>query len=241
MRAVYVTIALVAIAAGVCFAEKSSPPDYAALAQSNRKIREIFKAEIAKARTPAQQIELARKFLQSATEENVNTDDRYALLLLAREVAVNAGDVETSSAAVEAMLNSFSLDPLKLKLELAQDLDKWVRAPYARADLIHLYNALIVEALGAEQFELGRRIAASAQVAARQSDDASLGRLINSTTQRLRDAETAYNGARKAEITLTKNPADATANLMVGKYECFFKGDWPAGLPLLAQSSDANL
>jgi len=223
------------------FGEKSPPPDQAALAQANREVREIFKADIAKARTPAQQIELANKFLRSAAEENMSPNDRYALLLLARETAVNAGDVETSTSAVDAILGSYSFDPLKLKLELAQELDKSIRAPYARADLVHLYNAMIIDALTTEQFELGRRIATSAQAAARQSDDPSLGRLVNNTAQRLREAEMAYNGAKKAEITLTKNPADAAANLILGKYECFFRGDWPTGLPLLAQSSDTNL
>jgi len=238
-------LSLIALACALSFsagpATKSPPPDSTALSQANRNIRDIFKADLARARTPTAQIELARKFLQSAAEENVNINDRYALLLLARELAVNAGDVENSTAVADAILDSFSLDPLKLKFEIAQDLDKSVRVPYARSDLIQLYNSLILNAIQAEQFEFGRRISASAQTAARMSDDASLGRLINTTYQRLREAETAYNGSKKAHIILAQNPADPAANLTAGKYYCFYKSDWPVGLPLLAQSNDATL
>src|SRR5256885_16434247 len=85
---------------------KSPPPDAAALSQANRNIRDIFKADLARARTPNAQIELAKKFLQSAAEEKVNLNDHYALLLLARELAVNAGDVETSTAAADAIVDS---------------------------------------------------------------------------------------------------------------------------------------
>jgi hypothetical protein len=40
---------------------------------------------------------------------------------------------------------------------------------------------------------------------------------------------------------LAAKPADPSANLAVGEYECFVKGDWPKGLPRLAASSDEAL
>jgi hypothetical protein len=220
---------------------KSPQPDYLALAQANRSVRKIFEADIAKARTPPGQIELAKKLLQSAAEENINTANRYALLLLAREMAVAAGDVETSTTVADAILNAFSVDALKLKLEVAQELEKKIHLPFARSDLINFYKSLILDALQAERFEFGRRISASAQNAARQGDDRSLTRLINTTEKRLREAEIAYNGSKKAQVTLAQNPADPAANLIVGKYYCFYKSDWSHGLPLLARSSDAPL
>ncbi|HEX3998619.1 MAG TPA: hypothetical protein VHX65_08730, partial [Pirellulales bacterium] len=40
---------------------------------------------------------------------------------------------------------------------------------------------------------------------------------------------------------LDKNPADAEANLAVGRWRAFYKNDWPTGLPLLAKGSDEKL
>ena len=45
----------------------------------------------------------------------------------------------------------------------------------------------------------------------------------------------------QAQQTLGRNPTDAAANLAVGRYLCFDKGQWAAGLPMLARSSDAKL
>jgi hypothetical protein len=52
MRAIILAIALVTTATSLCVAERSPPPDNVALAQTNREVREIFKADVAKARTP---------------------------------------------------------------------------------------------------------------------------------------------------------------------------------------------
>ena len=41
--------------------------------------------------------------------------------------------------------------------------------------------------------------------------------------------------------TLKEKPGDTEANLTVGKYECFSKGKWDKGLPMLAKSNDDTL
>jgi hypothetical protein len=227
--------------AAATFAEKSPPPDLIAVSQATRNVRKIFEADIAKARAPQQQAELAKKLLQAADDEKTNTTNRYALLLFARDTAISAGDVDTSVAASSAIIESFSVDPLKLKLELAQDLEKSVTAPYAKSDLVLFYNTAIIDAIGAEQFESARRIAAAGQTFARKTDDPALPRLLSATSQRLGEAQTAFNGSKKAQATLAQNPNDPAANLIVGKYYCFFKSAWQYGLPHLAKSSDATL
>jgi hypothetical protein len=237
LRACFVLVIL----ASFSFAEKSPPPDLVSLAQANRSVRKIFEADIAKARTPQLQTELAKKLLQAAEDEKTNTTNRYAVLLLARDIATSAGDVDTSATIANGIINSFSVDPLKLRLEIAQDLEKSVRAPYAKSDLIHFYNGAIIDAIQAEQFEFGRRIAAAAQAFARKTDDPALPRLVTAASQRLQEAQTAFNTAKKAQATLAQNPNDPAANLLIGKYYCFYKSDWAQGLPLLARTSDAAL
>ena len=39
--------------------------------------------------------------------------------------------------------------------------------------------------------------------------------------------------AKESLATLEKEPADPKANLAVGRYLCFFKGNWDQGLPKL--------
>jgi hypothetical protein len=122
-------------------------------------------------------------------------------------MAVSAGDVDLAITVANSIMDSFTVDALKFKVALAQDLDKSVRTPYARSDLIHFYGMLIIDALQAEQFELGRQISSSAQVAARNTDDASPG-LINViasclATLNIIDRRSA-NHARSIQLTCRK-------------------------------------
>jgi hypothetical protein len=48
------------------------------------------------------------------------------------------------------------------------------------------------------------------------------------------------NQASRGRQVLATHPSDAAANFAVGKFLCFYKGDWAAGLPFLARGSDAN-
>ena len=45
----------------------------------------------------------------------------------------------------------------------------------------------------------------------------------------------------KAAAVLRESPNDAEANFTVGKYDCFMKGNWTIGLPLLAKGNDLTL
>ncbi len=46
---------------------------------------------------------------------------------------------------------------------------------------------------------------------------------------------------KKALATLESSPTDPDANLLVGKYDCFAKGDWAHGLPMLALGNEPTL
>jgi hypothetical protein len=245
-RFLLIACAWVLIAASSCFAAqtdaaKSPPPDFKTLAESTRRVREVYKAELAAARTPPLQIALARRLLNSAAEEKTNTPTRYSLLLVARDIAIEAGDVDTAAEAVDCIAESFTVDALKLKLELANSLERTARAPHAKADLVRLYKTLIVQAIGAEQFEAGRKVSQAAVNFSRNTDDSGLVREIANAAQRLREAEAFYNNSKRAHVTLASNPSDAAASLLVGKYYCFYKSDWAIGLPHLARGSDPKL
>ena len=51
----------------------------------------------------------------------------------------------------------------------------------------------------------------------------------------------AYEDVKAAKVTLEKTPDDPEANLVVGKYLCFVKGDWDKGVPMLALGKDEAL
>ena len=52
---------------------------------------------------------------------------------------------------------------------------------------------------------------------------------------------TAFEGVKAARVTLAKKPDDPDANLVVGQYLSFVKGDWVAGSRMLALGNDEAL
>jgi hypothetical protein len=71
--------------------------------------------------------------------------------------------------------------------------------------------------------------------------DKDLRQKLKDYNQRLGEVARDSEELKAARATLAKNPKDPEANLVVGRYSCFTKGDWKEGLPLLALTSDESL
>ena len=50
-----------------------------------------------------------------------------------------------------------------------------------------------------------------------------------------------YDAVGEAMKKTAANPADADANLALGRWHCFVKGNWEKGLPMLVKGKDADL
>src|SRR6185369_15449899 len=111
------------------FAEKTPPPDFLTYSQVSRNVRNSFKEDFANATKPAQQSQLAQKLLHAAADEKEDPARCYAMLMLASNLATDAGDVDTATSAAKAIIDSYSVDPLKLKLDIAQELEKSALMP----------------------------------------------------------------------------------------------------------------
>ena len=64
---------------------------------------------------------------------------------------------------------------------------------------------------------------------------------VTAKSKQVEAAAQAHTDAEEATAVLEGKPDDPEANLMVGKYLCFTKGDWEKGLPLLTKSENSRL
>ena len=55
------------------------------------------------------------------------------------------------------------------------------------------------------------------------------------------EAATTLRSLAESQPKLAENPADADANLALGKFHALTRGDWPQALPRLALGSDPQL
>jgi hypothetical protein len=97
------------------------------------------------------------------------------------------------------------------------------------------------EAILKEDYAGAVKAAVAAQSAARASGD---GAQLRAATARLADVRLLQAQAVKVAPLmekLKKSPDDAAANLELGRFLCFWRGDWDHGLPFLAKGSDGDL
>ncbi len=220
-------------------------PSEAEQQAAEAKIREIFGRELAAAKTADQKLDLAAKL---SKQGHATADDpavRYVLLRMAGEWTAGAGELGEALDIVDQMRDGYDMDALGMKADL---LAKAVEANRAAGKgeshvgaTIDAAMTIVDEAVAADEFETASRAGRLAVATARAAKDTQLTRDM---TTRLREADRLklkYSTVKKAIDSLAVNPADADANLALGQWRCFTKGDWAKGLPLLRKGSDANL
>jgi hypothetical protein len=80
-----------------------------------------------------------------------------------------------------------------------------------------------------------------AVAAARTNGSPPLEKWVQKRRDRVQYARQQYAHSREAERTLRGQPEDTAANLSLGQFLCFAKGQFAQGLPLLARGSDPKL
>ena len=206
------------------------------------KVREIFRQEFAEAKTSKARAALAMKLLEQADRSKDDAVARYVLLKMAGEQAVFAGDVAQAMHVVNKMQADYQIDAPGMKADV---LGAFMRQPGAEKTttgaVFEMAIKLCEEAMARDDFELAIRFAKEASAAGRKSRDADQNRLILARIKEIDRLKGKFAAVQKALETLASDAADGGANLIVGQWYCFTKGDWDKGLPILVKCSRGDL
>jgi hypothetical protein len=185
----------------------------------------------------------AQELYRAAANDGNSPGERYMLLTKGAEIAAAAGDLDLSLQGVNTLEAEYEIDALKVKQRL---LEKLVNA--GRTDQVAMAipaaEQFLDQAIAADRYDVALGFATIASHAAVKSQIVTRKEIEERLSRRRRDIhllEPSYAAAKESQATLDKNPADAEANLAVGRWRCLYKGDWAAGLPLLAKGSDEKL
>jgi len=200
-------------------------PDANAQKETLKKVKELFKDEYAK-KSPADQQALGRKLLQNGIDTADDLVVKFVLLKEARELSVAAGDVETALRSVDETVKSYSVDGASLKLGVLGKIA--VKEPDAARTAAKAYLALVAEAVAAESFDAASSAATRAEALAKVALDVPLSLRVAETKAEV--ASLKAEAGRVKPLIEKPGPNDAEA---IGRYLCFVKGDWDAGLPQL--------
>lgn len=195
--------------------------------------------------------------LLAASRQATDSAHRYVLLLDAEQAALAGGDHASVMDIVAIRAGEFEIDHLEVRVDRLGEF----LTPKAKADP-ELLRGLCDHAL--ETARRGLEQDALPQAKAAVDLAASMARsILGAGKTRKNEALTRLGGEkqdqaghllkrivrrtnllaqyRTAVDTLQTHPNDEAANGIVGRYLCFERGDWAAGLPALAKGDRKDL
>lgn len=220
--------------------EKSPIPPEAARRQALELIKDLFGNEWENAKTFEQKRALATKLLES-TDESTDDANRYVLLEVAQDVAAEAGDAELAFRVIDTTADRYDVDAFRLRGAVLSTAAKSATSREHRSAVARLSLQLIDQAVEEDDFVAAKYLGALAVDAARKARDYPLAKKILERNAEVEEMARAFAEIQDALATLESSPVDPGANLAVGKYCCFFKGNWDRGLPMLALGNDERL
>ncbi len=204
-------------------------------------LKDVFKDDFAAAKKAEDKVTLAEKLLKQAQETGDDAAAMFALIGEARVLAADAADAGLSVRLVSDLGSRFQVDPLEL---LADDLEKSAQKSHPSSAFKAIADVALEhldEALEADAFPLAKRLSDVALAAARKAKDSATLKTAIDRNKGLATLKQQWDAAQGAQATLAKTPDDPEANLALGRYLCFTKGDWAEGFAHLARGSDATL
>jgi hypothetical protein len=225
--------------------KKLPVPDESAQEQARKLVQSVYKDKYDKATTPEAQSSLAQELLGKVWTSNEDTSAQYVLFKEAGRLAVSAKNVELALRVVNEIEAKFTIDAPTMKLGVVTTIGKSARLPEQIKAVVEKAFPMIEEAVVQEQFDTAEELGEATVEYARRSKDASL---LKRAVARNKDLKAEIGELRalqveveKAQAVAKQNPNDPAANLALGKYFCFSKGQWDKGLPMLALGGDPAL
>lgn len=216
-------------------------PDEAVLNTSKKVVAEAYKREYTAAKTAPQKQAFARKLLADAEQTKDDPAARYAMLQVARNVAADIGDIELAMQVVQKISDQYEVDGDAARLEVLKELSSMIKTDGDALAFGRFARQVLATMVKSEQFATAKKLAELARSVSGKSRDADLAKEWTRRSAEVTWQADLFNAAEQAQTTLATAPTTAPANAIVGKYQCFVRGDWETGLAMLAIGDDKAL
>ena len=201
-------------------------------AQAMKAVRAKHKTKLAKAKTADERVELANTLLTEARNMGDNSPKRYAVFMLAIDLAAAAGNFALTADGWNDLAERFQVNALVGRWKTLEKSSKTKQVEALQTGLRQLFD----DATDKDRYDLAGK--ALTLLAKSDPDNADQ----YESERKSFDALVASYGQAKAALEQLKtDPADPKANRTAGEFLSFGKRDWSAGLLLLSRSDDPVL
>lgn len=234
-------ISLPVAVAGETVVEKLPIPNEAARNEALALVRDVYHDDFSGAKSLLRKAELAKKLLQEGIATKDSPAGKYALLLEARSLAVEANSGATALAAIDELAASFVIDALSMQVEVLQALAKLDANSKEIPLVIDSARRLSPMAIADDRSDIAESLLSAGLTAAKKSKNLAAAREFTVKIKEAQELQKEFEKVSEALTTLDDDPTDEKANRVVGRYRCLQKGEWTIGLPMLALADDKDL
>jgi hypothetical protein len=152
-------LGVVSVALGVSLVWAQDPgsrlpvPSEESQAKAGQMVEQLYQREFAAAKTPAEKVALFRKLAGEAEKAKDDPAGRFVLLAAARDLAIQAGDLELAVEAVDELAEVYSVDALAMKEEILRKAGRATKDPAQFAMIADRAVGLIEEAVAEDDYE----------------------------------------------------------------------------------------
>lgn len=215
-------------------------PEESKQREAEKLIKELFKEQYAK-KAPADRRVMARALLEQASKNGDDPPGQWVLLREAQDSAVQGGDLILALQAVEFTARVFDVEGLALKHATLLAVGKGVKTPEESLAVTLSLDNLVDELVSVDQYDLADKSATAALQHAKRANDPALAARLTAKAKDVAESKAKFQSLKSVFEAVAKAPDNPAANLDVGKFLCFFKGNWDLGVRFLAKGSDAAL
>jgi len=203
------------------------PPESASIQMARKSVLEIFGPEIDKAKSVTARKDLSVRMLAAANDVKESSANRWVLYTLAREQAAAAGDVQFSMHAVNDFTKAFAVPRGETVADAVEKLAKVLPANASRPllDVVQIESDPTIDA---DEYKSAVKILVIGLRVAQMGKDINITRRLEARLRYATDLDKAFDDVKGIDEHL-------------GKFQCFRKGNWAKGLPLLLNTQDEAL
>ncbi|QDT57985.1 hypothetical protein SV7mr_04740 [Stieleria bergensis] len=221
-------------------------PKGVALQAASEKLRTVFKEDLDGLKTDEDRSEFGAELLEHAKIMDELPAEKYVVYMAVEGLAIEAGDAELLIDALDQRVAHFELDPYETNVErLAEFAGKHLLSSKDEINGPEQYSAraLHVMLAGFKTDDYGRsqRLIRLVRRWYSHEDSPDTTEKIDRLRSLLGAAYRVYEDSKESLSTLRIDPDNDEAAQVVGRFLCFFKADWEAGLPLLARTTNEDL
>lgn len=216
------------------------------LQAASEKLRMVFKDQLDGLKTDDDRSEFGRELLEHGKIMQEMPAEQYVVYMAVEGLAIEAGDAELLITALDKRVSHFELEPYETNVaRLAEFAGKHLTSNGDDIQGTEQYAAralyLIHAGFKTDDYGRSQRLIRLVRRWYSREDSPELTERIDRLRGLMGSAYRVYEGTKESLSMLRIDPSNDEAAEVVGRFLCFFKADWEAGLPLLARTSNEDL